>query len=102
MMFMMFMKGRRRRFITIPFLFFPGKSLVQKQKQPFLSCRLCTRAMTLTITYSGPCDGLGRPVVMDGSNRGAPKVGKKAGKKSAGKRRSSRRRRSSKKSGDDQ
>ena len=75
------MKGRRRRFITIPFLFFPGKSLVQKQKQPFLSCRLCTRAMTLTITYSGPCDGLGRPVVMDGSNRGAPKVGKKAGKK---------------------
>jgi len=34
----------------------------------------------LSIEYSGPCDGLGRPVVMDGSTRGAPKGGKKKGK----------------------
>ena len=32
-------------------------------------------AMTLSIEYKGPCDGLGRPVVVDGLARGAPKGG---------------------------
>ena len=36
--------------------------------------------MTLSIEYTGPCDGLGRPVVLDGLARGAPKGGKKKGK----------------------
>ena len=36
--------------------------------------------MTLSIEYKGPCDGLGRPVVVDGLARGAPKGGKKKGK----------------------
>ena len=33
--------------------------------------------MTLSIEYKGPCDGLGRPVVVDGVARGAPKGAKK-------------------------
>ena len=37
-------------------------------------------SIALSIEYNGPCDALGRPVVMDGLARGAPKVGKKKGK----------------------
>ena len=33
--------------------------------------------MTLSIEYKGPCDGVGRPVVVDGAARGAPKGAKK-------------------------
>ena len=36
--------------------------------------------MTLSIEYTGPCDPLGRPIVMDGLARGAPKGGKKKSK----------------------
>jgi len=34
----------------------------------------------LSIEYTGPCDPLGRPIVMDGLARGAPKGGKKKSK----------------------
>jgi hypothetical protein len=35
-----------------------------------------TESMPLRIEYKGPCDGVGRPVVVDGLARGAPKGGK--------------------------
>jgi hypothetical protein len=52
----------------------------EEEQEPVSLCRSSrkgtTEYMLLRIEYKGPCDGLGRPLVVDGLARGAPKGGK--------------------------
>lgn len=52
----------------------------EEEQEPVSLCRSSrkgtTESMLLRIEYKGPCDGVGRPLVVDGLARGAPKGGK--------------------------
>ena len=57
-----------------------GKDKKCEEEAPVSLCRSSrkgtTESIPVRIEYKGPCDGMGRPVVVDGLARGAPKGGK--------------------------